>query len=198
MLRNKRWVVLAFAIVGSLLLSSCLSIRNLRASDWSLDDGQESTVTMDLYVSHNHPSGNAYAFALIGRNTDLSDTGRKWDNLNNYGGRTVGVRDNALRDFLTDTVGTLCEIGGTEPADIKSSYKRWAAFRTNWTVSSATLDEDLPLKFRKKFTRNGDAVLGMGQFVIFTGLWFDDGDMVPEVAEVACGSVLTTNFYFNS
>ncbi|MDJ0960881.1 MAG: hypothetical protein QNJ88_09490 [Acidimicrobiia bacterium] len=188
MQKRSRFTLVVLAVVVALVVSSCWQIRRVRVNKWVITAAETTTVTLDLAKDVPDQDTVGYAFVLVGITSNLRVAGRKWDTLGNFGGFEVGVKDALLKTSLLADEG-FCSLGGASLGAAESGYSKWVAFRTSKEIDLSGVAANTILRFKHKLgVAPGATLPDVANFIYITGLWGDDGDLVPEPAETVCQS----------
>ena len=179
-------------MVAAMVLSSCWTISAGLVTAKEMSPGGVGKFVLDMRPLDDTSTSVGYPFVLVGYSEIDPRVGRVFDVDGNWGGPWTGTIDGDLVSLLMSGSG-VCSVGSNHVSTIESSYTKWLAFRTPVTVSQAgALDPRFRVEHgikRPASATNSDT----GQLAIFSGTWNDDGDGIPEAAEVGCaGSWFTS------
>ena len=188
---RKRMFTITALLALSLMTSACWNIAAARINPNISEFGK---ITIDLRPYGSTSTLNEHAFVLVGYSNIDPRVGRVFDKDGNFGGPYDGVKDGTLRAALLGGAST-CEIAGVNVSEFSGSATRWEAYRSPGTINQALSDGRM--MFQHGVKKPGGAGAGsIGVVTVFSGMWSDDGDSIPEAAELICGgmSILSTNY----
>ena len=186
---RKRLATVSILAVMAILTSACWQISTARMNPTMTEFGK---VTVDLRGFGDGATFDEKAFVLVGYNNISPRIGRVFDVDGNFGGSWQGDINNTMRNVLVGGTSS-CATGGVNIGDFESSFTSWKAY-----VSPVAIDMAANNNARMMFqhgVQRGTAD-GIGQVLVASGVWDDDGDGIPEASELLCGGVaqLSTNY----
>lgn len=189
-MRRRSMLFLGVLLVGTLVLSSCFSVRSFYWTRKSATPSSSINAVLNLRP-YNNTNINGYPFVLIGTETGKGFTFgnlRVWDDDGNFDGPKTMVRDDALRNWVF--ANNYCNFGGVDASDVTGMT--WTLFRTPDRLQSGTnVNLNAQTKFRVKVP--GTASPGSSpSFMFFSGEWTSD-DTIPGGADAAsCTGLIGT------
>lgn len=195
-------VVRTVALLGALMLftTGCLTIRQFSFSKTNLDISSDDITSMRLRIKPDSATSatDGYGFVLVGLDEELTSLNRKeWQDIDgDYGVAAAAITDgNLLSHLLAEGE---CDLpGGADAEDLEASYNTWKAFRTNAIIDQSDIDASSRLNFVHNLGIAGAADANdVAQVVAISGIWADDGDLVPEAGEAICSSAVFTSVTF--
>jgi hypothetical protein len=189
-------LIVAVLAVFSLAATACFQIIAFETSKGAISLGEKVKIKMDLGRVSSGLDNNAYTFLLIGLGSTLDlVTVSKFDKQENFGGKFVSFKHNALRDLLLS--GGDCVSGGWDADDMEGTFSTWAAYRTTVKVNSAAGAFGEVNRVVAKVQRNGGANNSFGSFIVFVGQYTDaNNDSIPQTGETFCSNVITGTIPF--
>jgi len=183
-----RFRLMAAGLVAfSLVLSSCFTLRVIGISPKSLGPGDTAKINVKLYPVSSSTTGAAPVVLLIGLEGLDPGTVSNFDKKGNFGGPFSRVTDNAIRDIMLAE----CTIYGVDASAVEPNFDEWRAYRTIAAVNSAAGPITKAFKVSIEVDRAaGTDDTSFGYYVVFSGMWLDDGDGVVESGETVCNGMM--------
>lgn len=188
---RKRLFTITALLALMMITSACWNISAARVNPTISEFGK---VTIDLRPSGSASTVNLPTFVLVGYSNVAPRIGRVFDVEGNYGGPWDGVIDNTMKAALLGGTSS-CEVSGVNVADFSGGATSWFAYRSPVAINQALTDGRM--MFQHGIKKPVGATAGeIGTVTVFTGVWSDDGDSIPEAGELVCGgmTLLTTNY----
>lgn len=195
MKRSRIWLLLALLLVIALVTSGCFQIRMFKISPKSAAAGEQITVRTEAYPQGmgsvlNQPG---FYFVLIGHD-NVDWLGSSQIDADGYwGGPYEKGNNTGLRDLLLS--GGECATHGIDAADMESTFDSWrvvVSLEAFGTDSPSTAQ--LALRNRTQLYFLAPAGVGAGEYgdiVLFSGIWVDDADGVPQTGEALCTGMIS-------
>ncbi len=198
--RSRRLPIVVLILVLALLTSGCFQIRLFKIQGrYSLAPGAATAVQMDLYpVALSLGNAGQRVVILIGLEQLDYHSRSQFDLAGNWGGPMGSTLDSTAETVLLS--GGVCMANGIDAADMGASYDEWFAFVSNSTVDTtgitwANLAEVFRLRIRVQREAGTDDD-SLGNVVVFSAWWMDDGNGIVEAGEIVCNSMVATSIPF--
>lgn len=192
-------VVAALLVVFSLLFSACFQIRYLSYWPKALTPGGTAKIKVNMFpmgldTIDDFPETRPFILVGLQSDTLVRNTVSDFDKTANWGGPYSATRHNNLRDYLLGDMK--CGSYGAYASDLASysSWDEWFAYAMDSTIDLSSMTAaDFERAFRVNIQLDrapGSDNGAVGQLVIFSGAWLDDGDDVAEGSEAVCTGVI--------
>lgn len=168
---KRKVLVIVAALVATQLLSGCFFLRELTWNKDKLAPGDKTNATISLQAIDDGPDG--YFFVLPALESDLRYKGANFDQTRALGNRQRMVEDTVLGNEAFDQCVSL--FAGPR---LRGPGSDVTAFRTEGVVADNRENKFVEARLKVRAPGSSDAPGGFG--VVFTGIWVDDGDEIPE------------------
>lgn len=186
---RKRLATVSILTVMAILTSACWQISAARMNPTITEYGK---ITLDLRGWGDGGTFDEKAFVLVGYNNINPRIGRVFDKDGNFGGPWDGDINNTMRNVLVGGTSS-CATGGVNIGDFEASFTTWRAYVSPVAIDMAA-NNNARLIFQHGVQRG--TFNGIGQIIVASGIWSDNGNDIPEAGELICGGVaqLGTNY----